>query len=741
MCGKAVIELMSDLCAGSGYSYAGIVDSDVYYDEFGIPLIPARRLKGCMREAAEIFCSETEIYKMFGKAGDSEAKGFTMGNAYIADYSLLTEELQKLKKNNKRVFEYLTPQNILELYTNVRAQTEINPATGVAEDTSLRYTRVVGKNDPLSEGERLCFFADIEYEEENEEEQKTYKLLTNILKATRNIGLKRNRGLGSVRCHLTDVKRADDIGGESGAFAGEGKVCLTYVLKNDAPLMLSSINEGVSDTYISGKSILGKMAGAYLNNEGKTADSEEFRKLFLDGSTIFSNAYITMQREDGKTDEKVWGRYVPAPNYLNRLKKSKKLINTMKLQEADEISGREDKGDIPKKLKTHYVCETSENEYHVIEAEKEVIYHHSRVGETLYAHEALKERQYFKGYIYTDCEYASLLADLLKKTSLRFGKSKNVQYGYCSLEELLIEEPEEQRIEIEAGGQLAVTFCSDALFTNEYGYTVQFDEVKQQIAKELKLNEQEISWGERDELSSIQTAEITGYHTKWNLKRQSMPAIKAGSTFVYQIDEVKGNTVLSLPKFVGERNLEGFGEVHFSKCQKMKCLVEEYTDMKIRETKKVSENAEEIKPEKCKALLERILSKKILNQLIYDYISENTGHIRINSSLIGRVTLMLKESLNENKEDIKKALKEFYVRIDSIKRVNEGKEVSKLLETMQLNRGKLSPAMSKLLETAERYGEIDCDKLITDLKGDYFMTVLAYCKYKAKQEGVNKSHE
>ena len=31
------ITLKSDLCVGSGYSYAGIIDSDVSYDECGLP--------------------------------------------------------------------------------------------------------------------------------------------------------------------------------------------------------------------------------------------------------------------------------------------------------------------------------------------------------------------------------------------------------------------------------------------------------------------------------------------------------------------------------------------------------------------------------------------------------------------------------------------------------------------------------------------------------------------------------
>ena len=51
---KLTITLKSDLCVGSGYSYARVIDSDISYDDLGIPYIQAKRLKGCLREAAEL---------------------------------------------------------------------------------------------------------------------------------------------------------------------------------------------------------------------------------------------------------------------------------------------------------------------------------------------------------------------------------------------------------------------------------------------------------------------------------------------------------------------------------------------------------------------------------------------------------------------------------------------------------------------------------------------------------------
>lgn len=42
---KIQIKLLSDLCTCSGETYNSIVDTDVTYDENGIPYIPAKRIR------------------------------------------------------------------------------------------------------------------------------------------------------------------------------------------------------------------------------------------------------------------------------------------------------------------------------------------------------------------------------------------------------------------------------------------------------------------------------------------------------------------------------------------------------------------------------------------------------------------------------------------------------------------------------------------------------------------------
>lgn len=50
---QLLLELLSDTCISSGESIAGIIDVECEFDEYGIPFIPVKRIKGILRGAAE----------------------------------------------------------------------------------------------------------------------------------------------------------------------------------------------------------------------------------------------------------------------------------------------------------------------------------------------------------------------------------------------------------------------------------------------------------------------------------------------------------------------------------------------------------------------------------------------------------------------------------------------------------------------------------------------------------------
>ena len=145
------IILKSDLCTGSGFSYAGIIDSDVSYNRNGIPYISGRRLKGCMREAAVLIGIE-DVGRIFGERGKDGIRGIVVGNAFPETFFEIKEELTALQHGKDKCAGYFNQQNVLNLYTSVKAQTKIGD-NGVAEDNSLRFLRTVNQFDKIQSKE------------------------------------------------------------------------------------------------------------------------------------------------------------------------------------------------------------------------------------------------------------------------------------------------------------------------------------------------------------------------------------------------------------------------------------------------------------------------------------------------------------------------------------------------------------------------------------------------------------
>lgn len=197
------LALLSPTLAGSGVGFGSGIDADVVFDDLGIPFIPAKRIKGCLRDAAEevrelfevagISRDEIQIEKTFGKTGDEKSAPVYFSNFYLADYERHKEWLRyfaKAKSKSKEYKHFITPARILDTFTEIRQQTRIGDE-GVALDHSLRTIRVL-RND-------LKFYGDVRIEENDE------RILNTLLLACRNFrrfGTKRNRGFGEIRCTL-----------------------------------------------------------------------------------------------------------------------------------------------------------------------------------------------------------------------------------------------------------------------------------------------------------------------------------------------------------------------------------------------------------------------------------------------------------------------------------------------------------------------------------------------------------
>ncbi len=205
------LELRSDTAPGSGEGQAGEVDRDITYDGYGLPVLPARRLKGALREAA------LEIQEALQQAGLGEllepeiinglfgsSYGATSRPGYLQLSDGRLEQAEELKPwlewaalKDKNLFG---PAAILANYTGFRTQTSMARLTGGPLSNTLRVSRVIRKG--------CVFVAEAQLEPPLGVPEMALADLRRVLAwscaALRHLGLSRNRGLGFVKTSLHD---------------------------------------------------------------------------------------------------------------------------------------------------------------------------------------------------------------------------------------------------------------------------------------------------------------------------------------------------------------------------------------------------------------------------------------------------------------------------------------------------------------------------------------------------------
>ncbi len=212
------ITLISPLSPGSGEGWAGMIDSDVVFDEYGLPYIPARRIKGILREmaydvtgalaplwgASKPLFTETDVPCLFGNRGDIQSSPLSVENAYLTDYQQTRQWLEWAERSAKRKVKQksdaapiMTRARVMETFTHLRQQTAINEQ-GVAAKGALRTSRVLNRHQQ--------FFSRVEISPANSDYETLLALASGVMRA---LGGKRNRGLGQVRCRLLSHDNQD----------------------------------------------------------------------------------------------------------------------------------------------------------------------------------------------------------------------------------------------------------------------------------------------------------------------------------------------------------------------------------------------------------------------------------------------------------------------------------------------------------------------------------------------------
>ena len=206
---RLFVKLLSDTIIASDKGYGAIIDTDVVFDEVGLPYIPAKRLKGVLRESAEVLSNifqradinfDIDVCGIFGKQGRASSEAganFIIPNLYIDDYGKTRDFFDSLfsdegADNASRSKFNISKEDVMSFFTNIRMQTAIDSELGKTRKHSLRSMRVLDKN--------MVFSSSFELDEIYIDQ------LLYICAATKNIGSKRNRGFGEARVYIKDEK-------------------------------------------------------------------------------------------------------------------------------------------------------------------------------------------------------------------------------------------------------------------------------------------------------------------------------------------------------------------------------------------------------------------------------------------------------------------------------------------------------------------------------------------------------
>lgn len=612
MKGYIYITLKSDLCVACGDGFSLSIDTDICADKYGFPFIPSRRLKGCLREAAK-YTGCHNINKIFGVSGDVSTGSLRVKDARLEDFQSL--EAQAIAKS-------CSAEQVLTLFTSVKASTPIED--DVAKENSLRFTRVVNHFSPFDESE-LRFVSEITYAKDDEDD------IIRICKALRNIGYKRTRGYGSVKC---DFKPADTNQKLKVSIPDDETIHeLRLTVKLNSPAMFAGNNSMETLDYIPGNAVLGAFAAGYLKS---SQANEEFERLFLSGALKFSNMYISNEETVSE----------PAPSVLGKTKDSKEVRYIFREDNSTDKP-------LPKAFKGGYLI--GEN---VIKVFKETIYHNGqKQGEKsklLYTQECLCEGQLFSGQITGSGKDLRKLLSVFEEGRINLGRSKSAQYSACDIVALDCVQETKETVDAD---EIYALLCSDVLLIDENaGFSTDISTLAKALNAELS---------DDDKIhSSLRYKTVMGYISVGRYKRSHIRAFEKGSVLRF-------TSKTEMPKYItiGERQNEGFGVIRLCTKNELKMLG--------RPAPKI--NAEkETTDDKLSELIEKNSKIENLRKNAFDYADEKYGDIKntFTSAFIGRLLLMVGQASDES--DLLK-------RVDSVKTESKREAAKKFINDATYN--------------------------------------------------------
>jgi plasmid stabilization system protein ParE len=208
------VTLLSDATFGRGDGVAGLIDAEVEHDEYGLPSLRGRTIKGLLVEecanllyalGAQTTNQAKEAHSALERAaqslfGDPGSTTDTMGRLRVGTARLPDKFRQAISSELEREEPTLTKEEVLAALTAIRRQAAVSVTTGAPLKNSLRSMRVVLRE--------TVFVAPLMLEE-GDDAKVERALLAACALGLRRGGTGRNRGRGRLACRLLDASGSD----------------------------------------------------------------------------------------------------------------------------------------------------------------------------------------------------------------------------------------------------------------------------------------------------------------------------------------------------------------------------------------------------------------------------------------------------------------------------------------------------------------------------------------------------
>ena len=600
------ITLKSDMCAGSGESLGNRIDTDICKDSYGFPYIPARRIKGCLRESAEElaqlgfeYATQDAISKLFGSRNGVEGS-LEIQDARIQNSQALHSFIEKMRYEECSTVlkEALHPERVAGIYTYRRGLTKLEK--GVKVDGSLRFINVLKHYDPMDVkgNSEMVFTALIKCDVSGD----AYKLLAACCKSLRHIGMNRNRGLGNVRVEIEDNNSsfaADLMDVTDDAIDNNAKYLLEYRIVLESPVTVT--NCGGTSTIIPSRNIIGALASAYLKDRSR---DELFNSLFLNGDVVWSSLTPVIDNSIS----------YPVPKMIVKLKnRNGEIINRFAKQKDDSWKSAK-----PKTIDSGYIAKCDNGTYVIADVPIRTVYHNSIKGRKenkigLYSQDSIDEGYVYAGTVQMQGSLYRVIVDLLKKAEFSFGRSKSAQYSTCRLygikKPIQIKSEEVHAEGLRNGEPVFVVLRSDMIISGIEGTNLTENEIREILASKLGVLNV-MPEGYMD-ISGYST--IGGFHSRWQLQKPHLQTVCAGSVFVF----TAGESIPPAEIQVGSGRHEGYGICDVRSVEDMNKLVVFREDMVARLIEDYNDKNE--------AIIK--LKSMVLSKVCEELISDNSKQI------------------------------------------------------------------------------------------------------------------